>query len=142
MPLPKVRDHMVSAAELHTLSPDVDIYDAVEFLLKHRISGAPVTDGEKLVGIISEKDCLKLLTEGGVGADIPRGTVEQYMTRKVVSIPSKMDIYYAAGIFLRNHFRRMPIVDDDKLMGQISRRDILSAVQEKLTEERKASEGR
>ncbi len=142
MPLPKVRDYMVQASELHTLSPDVDIYDAVDFLLKHRISGAPVTEGEKLVGILSEKDCLKLLAEGGVGADIPRGNVEQYMTRKVVSIPSKMDVYYAAGIFLRNHFRRMPIVDDDKLVGQISRRDILYALQQKLSEELKAAEGK
>ncbi len=138
--LPKVREYMVPIEKLHTLRPDTDIYSAVEFLLKHRISGAPVVDeGGALVGVISEKDCLRLLAEGDVGADVPRGNVDSFMTRDVSTAVSSMDIYYAAGVFLGHHFRRLPVVDDGKLVGQISRRDILRAVEEKLLEERRKS---
>ena len=125
--LPLVRDYM--AKRVRTLSPDTDIYKAVEVLLKNRISGAPVIDSDRhIVGIISEKDCLKLLAHG-VHADLPKGPVAEYMTTDVYSISPEMDVYYVAGLFLKNHYRRFPVVDDDgRLIGQVSRRDVLSAV--------------
>ncbi|TPV95656.1 MAG: CBS domain-containing protein [Myxococcales bacterium FL481] len=128
--LPLVREYM--ATELLKLEPDCDIYDAVDFLLEHRISGAPVVspDGE-LVGVLSEKDCLKLLASGA-GHERPVGQVSDYMTTVAVTIPSSMDIYFAAGIFLKHVYRRLPVVDNGRLVGQISRRDILKAISERL----------
>ncbi len=124
--LPTVREYM--ATKPWTLSPDTEILNAVEFLLKHRISGAPVVDKDKhVVGMISEKDCLKLLAEG-VDHDIPHGSVDKFMTTEVESIPPDMDLYYAAGLFLKRSYRRFPVVDDGTLVGQISRRDILRAI--------------
>ena len=122
-----VRD--VMATKLLTVRGDTDILDAVEFLLEHEISGAPVVSEDGgLIGVISEKDCLKLVAEG-VGGDVPRGPVSAFMTQDVETIPPGMDIYYAAGLFLRNSFRRFPVVEDGKLVGQVSRRDLLRVVE-------------
>ena len=127
-PIPVVADFM--AIDLFTLSPATDIRDAVDFLLDHAISGAPVVDEKgKLVGIISEKDCLKLLAKGA-NHELPSGTVASFMTRDPRVIPPRMDIYFAAGLFLAQPFRRFPVVDEGQLVGQISRRDILRAIQE------------
>ncbi len=122
----------VMAKKLHTLRKDTPILDAVDFLLKHRVSGAPVVTADmELVGIISEKDCLKVVAEG-VDYQIPTGDVSQFMTRDVYSIPADMDVYFAAGLFLQKPFRRFPVVEDGKLVGQVSRRDILTAIKRLL----------
>ena len=82
--------------------------------------------------MISEKDCLRLITKG-VDNKIPKVNVADFMSTKVTSILPEMDIYFAAGIFLKNAYRRFPVVDKKgKLIGQISRRDILMAIQDNI----------
>ena len=126
---PLVADFM--ATNLFTLSPETDIRDAVDFLLEHKISGAPVVDAEgTLVGVISEKDCLRLLATGDDEHERASGTVASFMTREPATLPSSMDVYFAAGVFLTRPYRRFPVVDEGKLVGQISRRDILRAIQQ------------
>lgn len=128
--LPIIRDYM--AKDLLTLKPQTDIYEAIRVLLEHKFSGAPVVDtNNNLIGIISEKDCLKLLTKG-VDHKLPSGKVEEFMTKNVLTVTPNMDVYFAAGLFLKNPYRRLPVVENGKLVGQISRRDILRAIQEKL----------
>ena len=128
--LPVVREFM--ATKLKTLTPDVPILEAVRFLLDNKISGAPVVDGDgTLVGILSEKDCLGLVARG-VDNEPPEGAVGDFMTSDVMTVPSKMDIYYCAGLFLKNVYRRLPVVDGGKLVGQVSRRDVLRAMQSAL----------
>ncbi len=80
---PLVADYM--ASHLFTLSPDADIHDAVNFLLENRISGAPVVHGGHLVGMLSEKDCLRLLTLGAEHAEAA-GRVSDFMTTEVTTI--------------------------------------------------------
>ncbi len=124
--LPVVRECM--ARKLLTLKADMEILDAVAFLLKHKISGAPVVDNDKhLVGVISEKDCLNLLAKG-VRGNVPHGSIAEFMTTEVETISPDMDLYYAAGLFLKRNYRRFPVVEDGVLVGQISRRDILRAI--------------
>lgn len=128
--LPLVREYMDHFA--NTLRPETDIFDAVDFLLERRVTGAPVVDAAgRLVGIISEKDCLRLLAEG-LAHDTPHGTVADYMTRDVTTVRSDMDVYYAAGIFLRGQFRRLPVVEDGLVVGAITRFDILRAIKTRL----------
>ena len=118
-----------------TLRIDTSIRAAVSFLLQHRVTGAPVVDSDyKLLGILTEFDCLKLMSEGrSEDADVPTGVVGDYMTTGVVTGRVDMDIYYVSGIFLRNRFRRIPIVDaDNRLCGAITRFDILRAIQAHL----------
>jgi CBS domain-containing protein len=127
-PKPRVSEFM--ATTLFTLAPDTDIRDAVDFLLKHQISGAPVVDQTgALVGVISEQDCLRLVA-AGANHERVAGTVAKYMTRDPLVLPPDMDVYFAAGLFLNKPYRRFPIVEDGKLVGLISRCDILRAVQQ------------
>lgn len=122
-----VKDFM--AQKLVVFKPDMDIYNAIDELVKAGISGAPVVDEDgKLIGIISQKDCLRVLANG-VFHDNPAGTVDQYMTEAVMSIGSDMDIFTVADLFLNNVYRRIPVVDDGYVVGQISRRDVLRAIQ-------------
>ncbi len=125
--LPIIRDHMDTY--VHTLREDVDIYDAIAFLLDNHVTGAPVVRAEnELVGILSEKDCLRVLTKGR-GGDRASGLVRDYMTPDPVTLSPKMDIYYAAGLFLNNEFRRLPVVQNGLLLvGAITRFDLLRAV--------------
>ncbi len=128
--LPVVREYM--ARKLLTLQSDTGILDVVAFLLKNKISGAPVVDNDKqLVGVISEKDCLNLLAKG-VNANVPHGSVAEFMTTEVETISPDIDLYYAAGLFLKSNYRRFPVVEDGVLVGQISRRDILRAIHHHL----------
>lgn len=129
--LPTVREFMDKYVD--TLSPDTDIWDAVDFLLEKRVTGALVADAKgKLVGILTESDCLKLLTLGGPDHDAPKGKVRDFMTAAVLTIPPTMDIYYAAGLFLTKNFRRLPVVEDGRIVGAITQFDILRAVQRGL----------
>ena len=124
---PVIKDYMAST--LLTLKPTTNIFDAVKFLLENKISGAPVVDDKnRLLGLISEKDCLKLISKRFDGK-VSKINVADFMSTKVDTILPETDIYSAANIFLKNVFRRFPVVDKKgKLVGQISRRDVLQAI--------------
>lgn len=133
MKLPIIRDYMDTVVQ--TLTPEMSILDAVEFLLEKHVTGAPVVNEEnEVIGIISEKDCLKLLAAGSDDADRPHGTVEEFMTREVTTVPQNMNIYFVAGMFLNDHVRRFPVVDgrNKRLVGGITRFDILRAIRQNL----------
>jgi len=130
MALPVVRDYMDKVVP--TLSPETDILEAVDFLLAKHVTGAPVLDAAgNVIGILTEKDCLRLLSTG-MDSDKPRGTVRDYMTTEVVSVPSHMNVYFLAGMFLKANYRRLPVIDGGKLVGAITRFDILRVIQANL----------
>ena len=114
---------------LITLTRDMDVYFAIGLLLKNRISGAPVIDNNNLVGILSEKDCLRIFANGSF-YDMPGGPVSKFMTDVVLTVKSNSDLFSVADVFLQHNFRRMPVVKGKKLVGQISRRDVLRAIQD------------
>ena len=130
MALPVVRDYMDKTVP--TLTPEIDILQAVDFLLKNHVTGAPVLDPQgNVIGILTEKDCLRLLSTG-MEADKPRGTVKDYMTTEVASVPSHMNVYFLAGMFLKANYRRLPVIDNGKLVGAITRFDVLRVIQANL----------
>jgi CBS domain-containing protein len=125
--MPRIREYMDTVVP--TLSPETGIMTAVDFLLQHRVTGAPVVDAdEKLVGIITETDLLRLVTEGVQGEPPIEATVAEYMTTDVITVSPTVDIYYIAGMFLTNKFRRLPVVENDKIVGAITRFDLLRVV--------------
>ena len=124
--LPTVRDHMDK--QVVTVRPETRILDAIGLLLEKRVTGAPVVDRSgRVVGILTEKDCLRLVA-AGIQGDVPRGDVASIMTPNPETIPPDMDIYYAAGLFLTRPFRRFPVVEDGRLVGAITRFDILRVI--------------
>ncbi|HJN77689.1 MAG TPA: CBS domain-containing protein [Myxococcota bacterium] len=125
---PTVREFMDTVVP--SLTADVDIYEAVAFPLDSKVTGAPVLDEVgRVIGIVTEKDMLRLLTIGGVGGPRAAGTVADFMTRDPVTVTPQMNVYYAAGLFLHHDFRRLPVVSGDRdLVGAITRFDILRAI--------------
>lgn len=113
---------------VHTVTPKMPIREAIGFLLNQHVTGAPVVDElGRIVGMLTERDCLRLITMG-VEAEFPSGAVEEFMTTELTTVPPDMDIYFAAGLFLNHHFRRLPVVEGDQLIGAITRFDLLRAI--------------
>jgi CBS domain-containing protein len=123
----KVRDYMTT--QLITFKPDQPIQEVAEAIIKYKISGGPVVNSSnELVGIISEGDCLKQLSESRYyNMPLEHDNVEKRMARDVETIDANMDIFDAANKFLSSKRRRFPIVEHGKLVGQISQKDILKA---------------
>ena len=114
---------------LATAKPEMDLLSLVDLLLIQTISGAPVVDEDgKLVGMISEQDCLRAILVGTYQGDIG-GRVGDVMTVPVETIQLGSNIVEVAERMLKTNRRRFPVVDaEGSLQGQISRRDILRAV--------------
>jgi predicted transcriptional regulator len=122
-----VTDYM--SQKLVTFHPEQSILEVMEAFAKHRISGGPVLDDNGfLVGIISEADCMKQISESRYfNQPILDKNVERYMTKEVETIPHDMTIFDAAGVFHKNNRRRLPVMEKGLLVGQISRKDIVIA---------------
>ena len=132
--LPTVREYMDRYVQ--TISPDMDIMDAVDFLLEKRITGAIVANSKgEVVGMLTEYDCLRLLTHGDAQGEVPAGRVKDFMKADVQSIPPTVDIYYCAGLFMNVQFRRFPVVEKGRLVGAITRFDLLRAVRRRFMRE-------
>ena len=120
------------AKNLITFTADTEIVEVIDTLLEKRISGAPVLNEKKeIIGVIDDKDCLRVLVES-VYHNLPirKRIVDTYMTDVYKTISIDSDIVDVANEFLKSSFKRFLIVNyNGKLMGQISRRDILKAIQ-------------
>lgn len=122
----RVADYMTR--DLITLLPETEINRAMNLLLNKRISGAPVLDGDgNLIGVLSKKDCLKAALEASYYRDWGR-TVASYMSTKIETVDAGMDIVAVTDLFVNSAFRRFPVLENGKLVGQISRADALRAM--------------
>lgn len=122
----KVSDYM--AANLITFKPDMEMRLAISHLIEKRISGAPVVDDRgNLVGVLSEQDCMKMALSAGYHDD-PGGLVKDFMSTKVVTIEADTSILQLAQMFVDSPYRRYPVLQNNRLVGQISRRDVLRAL--------------
>ena len=109
---------------------DDNVLDAMQVIIDNKISGVCVVDGEgNLVGILSELDCLRAVL-GSMYNRTDVGTVRDYMASDnlVVANPNE-DIVDVAQDMLTKNKRRRPVVEDGKLVGQITCRQLLRAVQ-------------
>lgn len=128
---PLVSEYMTK--DLITFKKDTDISEVIDSLLKHRISGAPVlNDRGEVEGLIDDKDCLNVIF-GNVYNRVPSepDTVSRYMSNIMKTISVNDNILDVAYVFSSSPYKRLLVMDDDKkLVGQISRRDILRAIKE------------
>jgi CBS domain-containing protein len=123
-----ISDYMTR--NLITFKPTDSISHVIQTLIEHNISGGPVVnDKYELIGVISEGDCMKQISESryyNMPMDTNR-TVEKAMAKNVETIDGSMNIFDAVDQFLKSKRRRFPIVERGKLVGQISQKDILKA---------------
>lgn len=114
--------------ELITLTPEMEINRAMNLLIDNRISGAPVLDATgNLVGMLSQKDCLKAALHASYYREWG-DTVADYMSTEPVALDADLDLVEAAEAFLASSFRRFPVMSEGRLVGQISRSDLLRAL--------------
>ena len=123
-----VKDYM--AANLISFTPDMDILDAINELVAKKISGATVVDQHgNLVGVLSERDCMKVALNASYHEEMG-GQVESFMTKEVKTVQDDTSIVEMAELFYSNPIRRYAVVNhENRLVGQISRRDVLRALQ-------------
>ncbi|TXE12768.1 CBS domain-containing protein [Seonamhaeicola algicola] len=126
----KVSDYMTR--NLITFTPDQTIESVMEALIKNRISGGPVVnENNELIGVISEGDCIKQISESRYyNLPMQDKTIEKHMAKNIETIDGNMNIFDAANKFLNAKRRRFPIVENGKLVGQISQKDVLKAAME------------
>lgn len=128
----RVSDYMVPRNRLITFSPNLKIAEAMQILVSNDISGAPVVDdNDRLVGMISEGDCMKKIANSRY-YNIPLNdqAVGEYMETIVETIEGENNIFDVAHMFCTSRRNRFPVVNGDKVVGQISRKDILKAALE------------
>lgn len=110
---------------LITVARDDSIYKAMTLLADNKVTGLPVVDKDlNLEGIVSERDFLKLLHK----PDFKPGPVEEYMTTDVTSFTREDTLYDICDCLIENEFRRVPVLDDRRLVGIISRADMIDTI--------------
>jgi len=124
----RVEDFMTK--DVVVAHPEMEAYDAILLLLKHKISGMPVVDDKgEVVGIISERDCLKTLVNAQYH-ELPTAFVKDLMSTEPRTITPHTEIMEVAEVFLESGFRRLPVLDEGRMVGLVSRRDVLRVIKE------------
>ncbi|MGC6479967.1 MAG: CBS domain-containing protein [Flavobacteriaceae bacterium] len=129
---PKAKHFLVAdimTQNLVLFQPGQTIHEVMRAFVKHRISGGPVVDPSgKLIGIISEADCMKQISESRYfNMPILDKSVANFMSTNVDTIDAGLSIFEAADRFSQSSRRRFPVLKDNKLVGQVSRKDIVIA---------------
>ncbi|MDO6736643.1 CBS domain-containing protein [Wenyingzhuangia sp. 2_MG-2023] len=128
----RVSDYMVPRNRLITFSEDLRVVEAMEILVSNNISGAPVVDeNDHLLGMISEGDCMKKIANSRYyNIPLHDQVVKEYMESIVETIEGETNIFDVAHMFCTSRRNRFPVMSGNKVVGQISRKDILKAALE------------
>ena len=115
----------IMTTNLITIREDTHVRDAIKIILENRISGLPVVrDDMSLAGIVSEKDFLQLAFYD----NIDDAEVADFMSRDVITATKETSLLEICELLMQNNYKRIPIVEDNKLIGVISRKDMLKFV--------------
>lgn len=114
---------------LVVFKPEDSIHHVMQQFIKHRISGGPVVDDKgQLTGVISEADCMKEISDSRYfNMPILDKSVAHFMTPKVDTIDAGLTVFEAAALFSKTSRRRFPVMQNNRLVGQISRKDVVIA---------------
>lgn len=142
--IPLVRQIM--RAPSHPLRKDMDIYEGMAALRENHAAAHPVQDETgRLVGILTEKDCLRVLSHNAYDSYhlMAGGKILEYMSPVKTTLSPEMDLFRATTLFLESNFTNLPVLENDQLIGCVSRQDMLQAIidmQKKLMKDKKKSE--
>lgn len=124
---PLVRDIM--AETKFSVKSDAAVYDALDMLIAKKVSGIPVIDdGDKLIGFLTEKDCLRLQANAHQ-YNMTGRTVRDIMSSITETLQPSNDLLSAATVFLRCNFSTLPVMDGEHLVGSVTRKSVIYAVQ-------------
>ena len=118
---------------LLVLRPQQTMGQAIEALYKKGVSGAPVlTDQGELVGVLSEFDCMKMVASSAFHQEALAAqlTVADLMSPNVLTLEPNTDLPSICHRFMTTKVRRLPVVQDGKVIGMVSRRDVLKALRD------------
>jgi CBS domain-containing protein len=122
------RDYM--SRDLIVLSPEMDLGAAIRLMVENDISSAPVVDARgDLVGLLTDKDCFRAAYASSYYQELT-GPVSELMSPEVDVIDADMDMVEVLGLFFNGPRRRFPVLQQQRLVGMLSRRDMLRAVSE------------
>lgn len=117
----------VMTTDILAVSPDMTVKDAINCLVHHRVSGAPVVDAAgRLVGIITEFQLLEAIFT----PEVKKHLVGDFMTKDVLTITENTMLSDVAHLFITHRIRRVPVVRDDRVVGIVSRHDLLRYILE------------
>src|SRR4051794_11775669 len=114
----------VMATQVISVAPDTEIRDAARRMVDAEVGAAIVLDpAAELIGVITERDLLRCLSEGITGSV----TVEERMTRHVLTAAPATELAEALALMVSGHFRHLPVVNDDgHVIGVVSMRDLMA----------------
>ncbi len=112
--------------EVFTIAPQATVLDALELMAQHNIGALLVVTGDKIEGILSERDCVRKVELQGREA---RGTqVSDIMTSHVVTVDCGQPLEECMALMIEKNIRHLPVYDEGKLVGIVSVRDVLKEV--------------
>ena len=112
---------------LITIDKDQSLSDALKLLRKNKISRLPVLNNKELVGIVSERDIAKKLGSSKYESmPASRLHVSSVMVKDIISVPQSMRLAEVADIMLENGIGSVPVIDDDKMVGIVSKADFVT----------------
>jgi CBS domain-containing protein len=121
-----VRD--VMDTHFASFSPEMSMEEAVSIIIKNKTTGGPVLGKHgQLVGFLSERDCLRMAMESRYH-NFHGGHVESYMRQKVHTVPAKLGLFHVVDLFIDQWFHAYPVEDDGQIVGVITRKKVLRAV--------------
>ena len=125
----------VMTRKVFSLRPDQSVPSAMELLTRKGISGAPVVEGRKVVGMFTEFDCLKVYAADRFSNlfEHPTGTVSDHMSLEFHTIGPDATLHTIADLFLQSRVRSLPVVVDGLLQGFVTRHDVLRGIQKQPT---------
>ena len=116
---------LVMTTDVISVSRHTEIYEAIKTMVENNITGLPIVNNDmSLAGIVTEKDVLNLL----YNIEDRPGTVEDFMTKDPVCFNAEDSLIDITECLIENNFRRVPIVAEGKLVGIVSRKDIIAYI--------------
>jgi CBS domain-containing protein len=115
----KVRE--VMKTRLHMVEATATVGEAVSLMAQQRIGSTLVMDGSRLIGIFTERDTVRAISQSH---DAPSHEIESWMTRNPQTVDPEVDTEDALQTMLDRGFRHLPVVEDGKVIGMVSMRDL------------------
>ena len=112
--------------EVFSIAPDATVHEVLTFMAKHNTGALMVVSNGKVVGIVSERDCVRKVDLEGRSAKTTK--VSEIMTSKVVYVEAGQPLEECMALMIDKNIRHLPVYDGKELLGLISVRDVLKEV--------------